>query len=570
MATKLKNSKNTLRAVESSPIFEYYRKIESGEIKTSLKVQKIYKHIVECLKDGSRFVYDKDRADRAIEFIENFCKHSKGKWGGQPIILELWQKAFVCALFGVIYKDLKQRRFKEALLVIGRKNGKSVISSAIGCYMLVADGEQGAECYAVATKRDQAKIVWSESAKMIRKSPALKQVTKIITNNITFATTESEYKPLCSDDNTLDGLNPHFASLDEIHAWKEGYKLYDVIKDGTSAREEPIILAITTAGTVREDIYDGKYNDAEILLKAIEDNSDDFFDENFLPVIYELDSRSEWTDESAWVKANPNLGVSKSLAYLRRAVNNAKLDPLKVTNLLTKEFNIRESSQKAWLTFEAILNQEKFDLSELRPTYVMGGADLSRTTDLTSANILFALSDSPKLYCQHMYWIPEDLLEKRVKEDKIPYDKWYEQGLIRLCKGSLIDPHDITSWFVELMNDYGIYPFKIGYDRYSAIYWTKEMQDVFGDVMIPVAQGKQTLSNPMRMMGVDLTAKNIIYNDNPITKWCLSNMSVDVDKNDNIQPCKTSNARLRIDGGASLLNSYVVFKDYETEYRALL
>lgn len=570
MAMKSKNLKSYLRAVESSPIFEYNKKIQSGEIITSLKVKKIYKHIVECITKGDKFIYNEDRAGRAVDFIEKFCKHSKGKWGGKPIILELWQKAFICSLFGVVYKNTGERRFKEALLVIGRKNGKSVISSAIGCYMLVSDGEQGAECYAVATKRDQAKIVWSESAKMIRKSPVLKKVTKITTNNIAFATTESEYKPLCSDDNTLDGLNPHFASLDEIHAWKDGYRLYDVIRDGTSAREEPIILAITTAGTVREDIYDGKYADAETLLKAIENNSEEFFDENFFPVIYELDSRSEWTDEKAWIKANPNLGVSKSVNYLKRAVNNAKLDPLKVTNLLTKEFNIRETSQKAWLTFEAILNQEKFDLKELNPTYVFGGADLSRTTDLTSANILFALPDSPKLYCQHMYWIPEDLLEKRVKEDKIPYDKWYSQGLIRLCKGSLIDASDITAWFVELMNEYGIYPFKIGYDRYSATYWSKEMQDLFGNVMIPLAQGKQTLSNPMRMLAVELTEKNINYNDNPITKWCLSNMSVDIDKNDNIQPCKTSNPRLRIDGGASLLDSYVVYKDFETEYRALI
>ncbi|MCD8025077.1 MAG: terminase large subunit [Candidatus Gastranaerophilales bacterium] len=570
MTTKSKSSKNISRVVENNPIFEYYQKIESGEIITSLKVKRIYKHIIECLKKGDRFIYNKVRAQRAIEFIEKFCKHSKGKWGGQPIILELWQKAYICTLFGVVYKKTGERRFKETMLVVGRKNGKSIISSAIGNYMLIADGEQGAECYAVATKRDQAKIVWNESAKMIRKSPALKKVTKITTNNISFATTESDFKPLCSDDNTLDGLNPHFASLDEIHAWKDGYRLYDVIRDGTSAREEPIILAITTAGTVREDLYDGKYADAETLLKSLEDGSEDFFDENFFPVIYELDERSEWTSETAWIKANPNLGVSKSISYLKRAVNNAKLDPLKVANLLTKEFNIRETSQKAWLTYEAILNQERFNLKELAPTYYLGGADLSRTTDLTAANILFRLKDSPKLYCKHMYWIPEDLLDLRVREDKIPYDKWYSQGLIRLCRGNLIDPSDVTAWFAELMNEFNLYPFKIGYDRYSATYWVKEMTDTFGAVMYPVAQGKQTLSNPMRMLGVELTSKNIIYDDNPITKWCLSNIAVDVDKNDNIQPCKTSNPRMRIDGGASLLNSYVAYKDFEAEYKALI
>ncbi len=571
MTTKRKNLKNILHVPAcNNPIFEYYKKIESGEILVSQKVKRIYKHIVDCLKRGDRFIYNNNRAERATDFIEKFCKHSKGKWGGQPIVLELWQKAYICALFGVVYKKTGQRRFKESLLVIGRKNGKSILASAIGLYMLTADGEQGAECYAVATKRDQAKIVWEEAEKMANKSPALSQITNIVTNNIKFKTTDSTFKPLCSDDNTLDGLNPHFASLDEIHAWKNGYKLYDVIKDGTSAREEPIILAITTAGTIREDLYDGKYNDAETLLKSLEDGSEDFFDENFFPVIYELDERSEWTDETKWIKANPNLNVSKSVAYLKRAVNNAKLDPLKVTNLLTKEFNIRETSQQAWLTYEAILNKERFNIQDFAPQYYFGGADLSRTTDLTSANILFGVPDSPKLYCKHMYFIPENLLDLRVREDKIPYDKWYSQGLIRLCKGDLIDPSDITAWFVELMNEFNLYPFKIGYDRYSATYWVKEMTDIFGAVMYPVAQGKQTLSNPMRMLGVELTAKNVIYDDNPITKWCLSNMAVDVDKNDNIQPCKTSNPRMRIDGGASLLDSYVAYKDFESEYKALI
>lgn len=568
MTTK-KNSKNILQE-QDNYIFEYYSKIKSGKIVVGKKIERIYRHLTECLKKNSKFTFSKQRADRAIEFIEKFCKHSKGKWGGQPIVLELWQKAFISAVFGVVYKDTGKRRFKEVFLVIGRKNGKSILASAIANYMLIADGEQGAEIYAVATKRDQAKIVWEEACKMIKKSPVLRQITKITVNNIKFDTTESNFKPLSSDDNTLDGLNPHFTSMDEIHAWKQGAKLYDVIKDGTSAREEPLILAITTAGTIREDIYDIKYNDSEILLKSLDDKSAEFIDENFLPVIYELDERSEWTDEKKWIKANPNLNVSKSVAYLKRAVNNAKLDTLKVSNLLTKEFNIRETSQQAWLTFEAVLNTETFDLSQLKPTYVFGGADLSRTTDLTSANILFGVPNSDKLYCKHMYWIPEALLDIRVNQDKVPYDKWYEQGLIRLCKGDLIDPSDITQWFAELMNENGIYPYKIGYDRYSATYWVKEMQDMFGEVMYPVAQGKLTLSNPMRMLGVDLTAKNINYNNNPITKWCLTNTSVDIDKNDNIQPCKTSNPRMRIDGMASLLDSYVAYKDFENEYRILI
>lgn len=570
-----KSLKNSLRKAETNPIFEYNEKIQSGEIVACKKVKLIYKHIVACLIKGDKFIYNQKRAERVIGFVENFCKHSKGKWGGKPLILELWQKAFIACLYGVVYKDTGKRRFKEAFLVIARKNGKSIISSALGNYMLAGDGEAGAECYAVATKKDQAKIVWEEAEKMVKKSPPLKTIIKPYTNNLKFDLMDSTFKPLSSDDKTLDGLNPHFASLDEIHAWKNGFALYDVVRDGTSAREEPIILAITTAGFVREDIYDGKYADAERLLKALEDESEDFYDENFLPMVYELDERSEWTDSDAWAKANPNLNVSKSYEYLKRAVDNAKIDPHKVPNLLTKDFNIRETSIQAWLTFEAILNKHKFDLKDFfspeNPSYGFGGADLSRTTDLTSACMMFMHpSDLSKLFCQHMYWIPQDLLELRVKEDKIPYDKWYAQGLIRLCKGNKINTKDVTAWFVELMNEYGLFPFKIGYDRYSATYWVDEMAGIFGNVMDEVAQGKQTLSNPMRMMGADLTAKTIIYNDNPITKWCLTNTSVDVDKNDNIQPMKTSNPRMRIDGTAAMLNAYVSLKNHEQEYRNLI
>ncbi|ARW38095.1 MULTISPECIES: terminase large subunit [Bacillus] len=556
--------------ISYNPILEYWSKIESGEEVVSLKVRRIYKKLAADVYDqDSEYEYSGSRANHAIEFIENYCKHSKGKWAGQPIELELWQKAFLAATFGFIHKVDGTRKHREVFLVVARKNGKSTLSSGICLYLQVADGEGGAEVYAVATKESQAKIVWLEAKKMVKKSPALAKRMKTLVKEITADFNESSFKPVGSDSDTLDGLNVHGASLDEVHAWKHK-NLYDVIVDGTTSREQPLILMITTAGTIRESVYDMKYDEAEMLLNGIDD-PDGYKDDRFLPIIYELDKREEWTDERNWKKPNPGLGTIKKLDALKTKVNKAKANPLLVKNLLTKDFNVRDTATEAWLTFEQLNNPATFDLTALKPRYGIGGCDLSSTTDLTAAKVIFMVSGDPHIYVKQMYWLPEDLLEKRAAEDKIPYDIWHENGLLRTTPGNSVHYKYVTEWFVEIQNDHDIYLPWIGYDRWSAKYWVEEMQGFFGmDAMIPIAQGKQTLSGPMKLLGADLENKIVNYNNNPIDKWCLSNTAIDIDKNLNIQPDKTNNQRRRIDGTAALLNAYVVLQEKRNDYMNLI
>ena len=379
---------------------------------------------------------------------------------------------------------------------------------------------------------------------------------------------DGTFKPLSSDSNTLDGLNVHCGLIDELHAIKDK-NLYDVIVDGTSSREEPLIFITSTAGTVREGIFDIKYDEAERIIQGYDDPNG-YKDERVLPIIYELDKREEWTDPKCWKKANPGLGTIKDFSELERKVNKAKENPLLVKNLLTKDFNIRDTSTEAWLTFEQIDNKETFNILELKPRYGIGGVDLSETTDLTSACVLFMIPGDDKIYFEHMYWLPEELLEQRAREDKVPYDIWYEMGWLRTTPGNSIHPKFVTEWFIEVQNELDIYLPWIGYDRWSAKYWVEEMEGYFGKTsMIPVAQGTKTLSGPMKKLGADLSSKKIIYNNNPITKWCLTNTSVDIDKNGNIQPIK-SNPKQRIDGLAAMLNAYVVLDEKYNEYTSLI
>lgn len=550
-----------------NPIVKYYEKIQSGEIITSKKVERIYKKLVaDIYDDKSEYEYSPQRANHAIEFIENFCKHSKGTFGGKNIELELWQKAFIAASFGFIHKIDGTRKYREILLVVARKNGKSTIASGIGLYLQVADGEPGAEIYAVATKKDQAKLVWTDAKRMVTKSPALRKRIKPLVSELRADFNDSTFKPLGSDSETLDGLNVHGAMMDEIHAWKDK-NLYDVIVDGTSSREQAMIFMITTAGTIREAVYDMKYEEAEMLLNGLDD-PDGYKDDRFLPIIYELDNRNEWMIPANWMKANPGLGTIKKLDQLETKVNKAKANSMLVKNLLTKDFNVRETSTEAWLTFEEANNTETFDLTELKPRYAIGGADLSETVDLTAACIMFMVPSDTKIYVKHMYWLPEDLLEKRSVEDKIPYDLWRDKGLLRTTPGNKVHHKYVTEWFVEMMQDHDIYIPWVGYDRWSATYWVEEMQDTFGkDVMVPIAQGKQTLSSPMKLLKAELERNMVVYDNNPITKWCLMNTSIHMDeRNNTIQPVKGSNQRKRIDGLAAMLDAYVVLNDKQVEY----
>lgn len=574
-----------------NPIIEYWEKIQSGEEAVSQKIYKTYKKVVYDLSDNSsEYYYSNVRANHVIEFIENFCRHSKGKMGGKPVILELWEKALLATVFGFI--DIEgNRKYTEAMLIVGKKNGKSLIASCVGLYLQVGDNEPGPEVYAVAGKRDQAKIIWLESKRMVRKSPILKKRIKTLVSELESEFNDGTFKPLASDSDTLDGLNIHGALMDEIHQWKNGKALYDIIADGVTAREQPLVFITSTAGTIREDIYDLKYDEAERVINGYFD-PDGYKDEHFIAFVYELDNRKEWTDPKCWKKANPGLGTIKNAKTLAAKVEKAKKNPLLVKNLVCKEFNIRETSTEAWLPFEVLNNTDKFVLDKENrkllhihtaengkietiekpyPRYGIGGADLSTTTDLTCGTVIFMVPNDDIIYVLQMYWLPEELLEKRVQEDKIRYDLWKEQGLLKTTPGNKVHYKHVTEWFLEVQNQYDIYIPWTGYDNWSAEYFVEEMKNYFGkDSMEPIIQGAKTLSGPMKSCGADLDSKRINYNNNPILKWNLSNVTIQVDTNDNIKPVKTSNSRRRIDGFASLLDAYVALDRHYNDYISMI
>lgn len=554
-----------------NPILEYYEQIQNGKVTVCDKIRKWYKYLSDkVINPTDGYHYEAKRGNHIIEFVENYCRHSKGKMGGQLVRLELWEKAWLAATFGFVDDD-GIRQYNLSVLIIGKKNGKSLLASAVGLYMLIGDGEPGPEVYAVATKRDQAKIIWQEAKRMVRKSETLLKRIKPLLNELSSEDYNcGVFKPLASDSDTLDGLNVHCCLMDEVHQWKNGRQLYDIMADGTIGRDQPLILVTTTAGKIREDIYDEIYDDAVRTTNGLFDDVG-YKDEHSLYIIYELDKREEWEKPDCWEKANPGLGTIKNRNALASKVKKAQANPSLVRNLVCKEFNIAETSTESWLNFEELNNETKFDVKELRPTYGIGGADLSSTTDLTAAKMLFRVPDNENIFVLSMYWIPADLVEKKVTEDKIPYDKWIEQGFMRTCPGNKIDASVVTAWYQELQDEYDIYLWKEGYDAWSAQMWVNQMIDAFGPtVMEAVHQGKKTLSAPMKALKADLVKKKIIYNNNPIDKWCLANTAIDEDRNGNIQPIKTSKSTRRIDGTAALLDAYTIYFEYEDEYLSIV
>ena len=549
-------------------IEEYWQQIESGEIMVCKRTRQQYEKLIQELRHPrDPWGFDLDAANAPIDFIESFCRHSKGKWIGKPVKLELFQKAKIQAVYGFVHKDTGLRRCREVFTYVGRKNGKSTEKAATGLYMLIGDGEGGSECYSVATKKDQARIVFSEAVNMVSQSPALSKHIKKRKTDLYFPVTFSKFEPLASDSNSLDGLNTYNCIMDELHAIKDR-NLYDVMKQSMAAREQPLLDMITTAGFVRECIFDDIYDYAcKVLDGTVEDD-------RFLAFIYELDDRSEWVDFRMWEKANPGLGTIKSYEELAANVERAKHDPNFLPTVLTKDFNIREATADKWLTFEQANNEETFDIEELRDCYGIGGVDLSATTDLTYAAIIVMKPGSDKKYIIGQAFMPGDTIEQRSKEDKVPYDKWAQRGLITLCPGNKVDYRYVTEWFQQMKDEYGIIGYWTGYDSWNSPAWVEDMENRLGyknkNNLLPVIMGAKTLSAPMKLLGADLSSKDIVYDNNPLMKWALTNVAIEVDKNENIRPIKGKHQRQRIDPAVALLIAYTVLQNNMEDYKGLI
>ena len=539
---------------------EYWSRIERGEIVTSRRVKAVYGRLIadmDAAAADSPYYFDEAAGERPIEFIETFCKQSQGTLGA-PLRLELFQKAYIQTLFGWREKATGYRRFRETLFLVGRKNGKSTLLAAIALYLLIADYEGAAEIYSVATKKDQAKKTLTEAVNMVKQSPELRAVIKKRRNDIYFPATASIFEALASDSNTLDGLNSHAVIIDELHAIRDR-NLYEVMKQSTSSRRQPLVIMITTNGTVRESIFDNIYE----LARDIADGK--IVEDTFLPILYELDAREEWTEPTAWAKANPGLGAIKQYSTLAAFVERAKKNPADLPGVLCKDFNVPETSSSVWLSYEEIKSDAVFDMQEIYNTYAVGGCDLSATTDLTCASLMIRKSrDDPTIYVIQHYFLPQKKIDQLDEHNtqEAPYKLWRDRGLVTICEGTRVDYSAVTAWYCQMRDELKIDAFKIGYDRALAGYWVDEMK-ANGFDMCAVAQGPFTWSQPMRELGAALADKKVNYNKNPVLLWCLTNTGVKKSGVNNIQPVKISEKR-RIDGMVSLLNAWVIYvRDYE-------
>jgi len=542
---------------------EYWQQISSGKIQVCSLTRNIYKRMIEEMDDESiPFYFDEAVGEHAIIFMETFCRHYEGELAGQLVQLDLWQKAFVQNIFGWLEKDSGLRRFREYALEVPRKHGKSFLSGCIAVYMLAADGEPGAQVYSAANKVDQAKIVYNVAKAIIEQSSELSALIRSTREGLYFEKTRSIMKPLPNESKTLDGLNIHFACIDEIHESRDR-NLYDVLHQGTSARRQPLIGCITTSGFFRGGLYDSLHEYWERVANG-ETN-----DMRTFPVIYRLEKEEDWTDETKWQMANPGLGTIKKYEQLKEHVERAKTDITYKPTVLVKDFNIPQTQSTAWLSFKDIVNDTPIDMGFLRNSYAIGGCDLSATTDLTAATLLVRKPNDDNVYVLQKYFLPESRIEKLDAKtaQEAPYRIWAKNEWLVLCDGAQVNYSDVTAWFVRMVKEYNIRPLWICYDRALAGYWVEEMQG-YGFEMEKTAQGPFTWSQPMKEMGAAFEMHKVVYDNNPILRWCLSNTakkSLNKDGIETIQPVKIQQHR-RIDGTVSLLNAWVGYVKHFEEY----
>ena len=508
------------------------------------------------------FFFDEDSGQRAIDFIETYCKHYQGEHAGELVHLELFQKAFIQTLFGWLEKKNGMRRFREYFFEVARKHGKSFLSACIAVYMLSFDDEPGAEIYTAATKLDQARIIYKAAVNIIDQNPELSASIRTGRYETTFPMMKSIMKPLPAESKSLDGLNIHFAALDEIHEQKDR-NMYDVLRQGMKARRQPLIGCITTSGFRREGLYDSLHEYACNVAKGI------VKDDRFLPLVYKLDDLEEWRVPKMWEKANPGLGTIKSYVQLSDDVERAKNDNSYLPTLLTKDFDMKQSETSAWLPFDSIVNEHTYTMDDVCNSYAIGGCDLSSVYDLTCATLVVRKPDTDEVFVLQKYFIPQRKIDESLGADvkQVPYKLWAEQGWLTINEGAQVDYSLVTQWFVEMVEKYDIRPLWICYDRALAGYWVSEMQE-FGFEMEKTAQGPFTWSQPMKELGCALTEHKVNYNNNPMLRWCLANTGVKAlnkDGIETIQPVKLQQNR-RIDGMVSLLNAWVGYVKHLDEY----
>lgn len=560
---------------------EYCNKIKNKTIIACKKIKLELKRHIDCINDNSNnWVYDSKKANRVINFIERYCCHVKGKLAGTLIKLELWEKAILCVIFGIVDKTTGLRKIKKWHLYIGRKNGKTLLAGCILLYMLAHDGEKGAEVYSAATKKDQAKLSFEMAKQIIQYSPMLRVDERFATSRKNkyfmgkFETTyyaiyysdkirrDCKFLYLSKNSKSLDGLNANCYLIDELHEIDDD-NIIEVLKNSTKVRDQALEIITTTMGDKRGKTFDNTY---EYDINVIEGK---FEDETLAAFIFELDKIEEYKDEKMWIKSNPNMGVSIIPKVFKAEVLEAQNDPKKLSNLLAKSFNVRVTSNQCWLDFDVINNEEIFDISKIEEKYCVGGFDLSAINDLTAFVTVYF--HKGKFICDFMYWCSREYFNSEENKN-VPLKHWVNQKLLRVSDDMKINRDHIANYvyeekFQEQQSDY----IKIGYDPWASGQVIDKLEEygyVKNKCSVEVRQGFKTLSEPMKFLEALFKEKRIIYQNNPITKWCLTNVVLKKDRNGNMMPSRENRFK-KIDGAAALLNAFVVILNDFTYYTSI-
>lgn len=497
-------------------IQEYHHKMQTGQVTVGRWIKLLYDRITAGLRDGL-FYFDGKKAGNAIEFIETFCRHCEGR--NDYIKLELWQKATICLMFGIV-DEKGLRIFREVFMVMGRKNGKSLFASACIAYMVYLDGEYGARVYCLAPKLEQAAIVYDNFYKMIHQEPELDALAAKRRSDVYLESTNTTVRPLAFNAKKSDGFNPHMTICDEIASWpaEQGLKQYEVMKSALGARKQPMILSISTAGYVNDGPYD------ELMMRATAWLLGNSEERRLLPILYMIDDIEKWDDLEELKKANPNMGVSVSADFFLEEIAIARNSMSKRAEFMTKYCNIKQSSTQAWLPYDVVdaVTLERYSLEDFRGSYCVGGIDLSQTTDLTACCVV--IEKDGKLYTFAKFFMPANKVAELQAREGVPYELYVQQGLIQTSGDNFVDYVDCFDWFRMLVEDYEILPLKVGYDRYSSQYLVQQMTQ-YGFHMDDVFQG-ENLTPVLREMDGLLRDKTLQLGTNNVLKAHFLNTGV--------------------------------------------
>ena len=558
-------------------IYAYYQKIKDGTIVVGRWITLLMEYIVAGL-EGKEFFYDKKKANRAVEWIEAHCFHTEGKLAPGPLKLELWQKAFISCLFGIVDAN-GLRQFQEVLLVVGRKNGKSLIASATAKYIWMVDGGYGAKVYTIAPKLDQASIIYNNIWQMVFVDPeyqAMKEdlserdahnkkvkddseLPKLRQSDLYIQATNSQVKKVAFAVKSSDGFNPSLCICDEIAAWKgdDGLKQYEVFKSGMGAREEPILLSCTTSGYVNDSIYD------EMVKRSTRFLLGESKEKKLLPFIYMIDDIEKWNDIQELQKSLPNLGVSVSVDFMLEEIAIAEGSLSKKAEFLCKYANIKQNSSLAWLD-TATINKcfgEHLELEDFRSSYCCAGIDLSQTVDLTAGVIV--IERDGELYVFAKFWLPSQKIDEAIARDGVPYNIYIQRGLIAESGDNFVDYHDCYEWLIGMVEKYEILPLMVGYDRYSAQYLIQDLKS-YGFQCDDVYQGDNLWGVLQEMEGL-LKDGKVHCGDNDLLKIHLLNSAIKMNVERGRGRLIKLNANAHIDGCAALADAFCVRQKWYSE-----